>query len=255
MNGVTDPLRGIHLPAALEPVYVPCCDSALAEAARRATDGAPEGTLLWIGEATAVRGRLGSTWRSSPGGLHCALVLRPDLVPARFGEFLPLASVALGMAIAELVVPMTELRYRWPNAVWLGGGRVAASWLASGDGWLVLATSANVESAVLTDDFRYASVRLEGGNPDVTVAALLMGYARQLVRWLGRWDEEGVAPVLRRFRNRMEQLDTTLDLRLPDGSRSAGRAIALADDGAMVIERDGQSALVGINAYMGLPTG
>lgn len=253
MSTAADPLRGIHLPAALEPVYVPRADSALAEAARRAAAGAPEGTLLWVGDATAAHGRMHATWRRSDGALHCALVLRPELPPARLGEFLPLASVALGAAIAELVVAMTDLRYRWPNAVVLGGGRVAGSWLAAGDGWLALATSVNVESAVVTDDFRYACVRLDGGNPEAAVADVFAAYARQLVGWLGRWDEEGFGSVLRPYRNRVDQLDTSLSLCLADGTCAAGRATAIADDGAMVIENDGRRTPVSINAYMGLP--
>lgn len=249
-----DPLSGIHLPAAIEPVYLPECDSVLAEGARRARAGAPEGTLIWAGHQNAGHGRLGSEWLSPPGALHCAVILRPELAIARLGEFVPLSVVALGMALAGLVVPMTELRYRWPNAVLLSDGRVAGTWLSAGSDWLVLATSVNVTETADAENFRHACVHFDGGNPEVTAATMLEAYAHQLVSWLARWDDEGVAPVLRHFRTRAEQMHADVTLCLPGGDPVAGRAEAIDDNGSLVLGTDGGQRVVTINEYLGLPS-
>jgi BirA family biotin operon repressor/biotin-[acetyl-CoA-carboxylase] ligase len=248
-----DLLTGIHLPAALEPVYLPQCDSAMEECARRARAGAPEGTLVWAGHQSAAQGRLGSQWLSPAGALHCAVVLRPELAAARLGEFVPLSVVALGMALAGLVVPMTELRYRWPNAVLLSDGRVAGAWLSVGSDWLVLAASVNVTETANAENFRHACVHFDGGNPEATVTALLEAYAHQLVTGLARWDDEGFAPVLRHFRSRVEQMHADVALCLPDGTRATGRAEAIDHNGSLLLDTANGKRVVTINEYMGLP--
>lgn len=249
-----DPLASLHLPAAFETVHLATCDSALAEAVRRARAGAPEGALVWADDQTAARGRLDAAWSSPRGGLHCAVVLRPDLSPARLGEFVPLGALALGAAIGALVVPLTELRYRWPNAVLLGDGRVGGVWLATDRDWMVLGASANV---VETEDFanlRHACVRTDGGSAGATPAMLLEAYAYQLASWLGRWDDEGFAPVLQQFRSREERRRETMTVCLLDGSHITGRQAGIGDDGALLIDGGHGQLRVTINEYMGLPS-
>lgn len=248
-----DPLTDIHLPAALEPVYLPECDSVMEEGVRQARSGAPEGTLIWAGHQNAAQGRLGSRWLSPPGALHCAVVLRPELATARLGEFVPLSVVALGMALAGLVVPMTELRYRWPNAVLLSDGRVAGTWLSAGSDWLVLATSVNVAETADAENFRHACVHFDGGNPGVTVATMLEAYVRQLVTWLARWDDEGIAPILRHFCIRAEQMHSEVTLCLPGDNPVTGRAEAIDDNGSLLLGTGGGQRVVTINEYLGLP--
>ena len=248
-----DPLTGVHLPAALEPVYLSQCDSVLDEGVRRARSGAPEGTFIWANYQLAAHGRLGSEWLSPVGALHCAVVLRPELATARLGEFVPLGVVALGMALAGSVAPMTELRYRWPNAVVLGDGRVAGVWLSAGSDWLVLATSVNVTETANAENFRHTCVWFDGGNPEATVATLLEAYARHLVSWLARWDEEGFAPVLRHFRIRAEQIHADVALCLPGGIRVTGRADAIDESGSVLVATSDGTRSVTINEYMDLP--
>lgn len=253
MTAKRDPIEGMHLPAAFEPVHVATCDSAMAEAVRRARAGAPEGTLVWADAQTAARGRLESRWRSPAGGLHCAVVLRPDIPTARAGEFVALGVVALGAAIAGLVVPMTDMRYRWPNGVLLGDARTGGAWLACGTDWLVLALSANVSGPDAAIDFRQASVCIDGGNPDATAAMLLEACAYQLANWLGHWDDEGFSPVLQQFGSRAEQPREPISVCLPDGRRIIGTQTGIGDDGALLLYGDAGATRITINEYMGLP--
>lgn len=248
-----DPLSQVHLPRALEPVRLSTCDSALAEAARRARVGAPEGTFVWVGRQTNACGRLGSRWRAPSGGLHCALVLRPNLEPAHAAAFITLATVALGTAMAGLVQPMTDLRYRWPNAVILGGGRAAGAWLASGHDWLVLAASANVLTAGDSAGVPRACIRLDGGNPAATVAGMLEAFARQLVTEVTRWDDEGLVPALRHFRSRGPRKGDAVTLCLSSSERVTGRFVVIDDDGALTLQTGDGRRTIGISEYMGAP--
>src|SRR5699024_7978285 len=124
------------------------------------------------------RGRLGSTWLSPPDGLYCAIVLRPQLETIRWGEFVPLATVALGAACAEQVLAMTDLRYRWPNAVYRGVARVSGAWLSAGAAWLVPATAANIQQTPAHDNLQQGCLSVEGGNAEITVANMLEAYTR-----------------------------------------------------------------------------
>lgn len=253
MTAAPDPLAHVHLPAAFEPVHLAACDSAMDEAIRRARGRAPEGTLVWVDDQSATHGRLGSVWASSPGGLHCAVVLRPDVPAERAGEFLPLGVLALGAAIATLAAPLTELGYRWPNAVFLGGGRAGGAWLAHDPDWLVLAVSANVAATANPADFRHACISIDGGNPDATAAQLLEAYAYQLLGWLARWDDDGLAPAIHAFRSRVLRPRDAITLCLPDGDRASGYQGGIDDSGALMLEGDAGVRRITINEYMGLP--
>jgi len=247
------PLGEVHLPVAYEPVYLATCDSALNAAVRRAEAGAPEGTLVWAGTQTRAQGRLGSRWMSPADGLYCAVVLRPDTPTTRLGEFVPLATVAAGTALAELVVPMTDLRFRWPNAVYLSGGRAAGNWVSAGSDWLVVATSINVASTSDADDFGHACISTEGGAPEVSVALTLETYLRHLTDWLACWDEEGLAPILRHLRIRAQQQGDETTLYLPGDTVVTGRFVAIDNTGDLQLDTVDGSRTLGLNAYMGLP--
>ena len=155
-------------------------DSAVAEAIRQARDGAEEGTLVWADEQSDARTRSGHAWFSPPGNLHCALVLRPDYDKARSGELAYVAAVAAGSALAELLAPMTGLRYRWPGDLLineLDAGRILLAASDSGGeryDWLVIGIMVNVAlHPPNPEPERYNSVHASGA-PEVTAAPITM---------------------------------------------------------------------------------
>ena len=74
------------LPPHYELIPVGDVDSVVAEAARRAAEGAGEGTLVWATEQTDALTRGGHRWFSPPGNMYCALVLRPEFSNERSGQ-------------------------------------------------------------------------------------------------------------------------------------------------------------------------
>jgi BirA family biotin operon repressor/biotin-[acetyl-CoA-carboxylase] ligase len=91
-------------------------------AARRAEEGAAEGTTIVAGEQTGGRGRQGRAWASPPdSGLYVSIVLRPA------AHVTPLITIAAGVAIVEGIAAATGLvgALKWPNDVYVGGRKLA----------------------------------------------------------------------------------------------------------------------------------
>lgn len=95
-------------------------------ARRLALDGAPAWSVVVAGRQTAGRGRAGRSWQSDEGaGLWVSVVLRPRS-PAQGGLLPLLTGVALARALeAEAPAPGWAVGLKWPNDVWVGGGKVA----------------------------------------------------------------------------------------------------------------------------------
>ncbi len=90
------------------------------EAKRLAAAGTPEGTLVFAGEQTAGRGRLGRRWNAPPNlCLLMSLVFRPSLPPAQAARLTMLCSIA----IAEAIQSQTDLPVgiKWPNDLVVAG--------------------------------------------------------------------------------------------------------------------------------------
>ena len=84
------------------------------EAARRASEGAPEGLCIIAGEQTAGRGRLERQWVSPKGaGLYFSIILRPQ-----FGQNVwPLLTLLAAVAVHDALLDVYELEtdIKWPN--------------------------------------------------------------------------------------------------------------------------------------------
>ena len=89
------------------------------EAARRATEGAPEGLCVVAAEQTSGRGRLGRHWLSPKGaGLYFSIVLRPTLPQSSW----PLLTLMTAVAVHDALLEGCELQtdIKWPNDIIAG---------------------------------------------------------------------------------------------------------------------------------------
>ncbi len=198
------------LPSLYELVTLDRADSALEEAKRLAANGAPEGTLVWVREQTDARTRSGKRWLSPPGNLYCAIIIRPDFDNHTAQQLGPLTVVSAGHALAGLVSPMTGLRFRWPTRIMLndliaGTVQMAASAQVKEPlDWLVVSLYVNVaEHPLNPEPERYSSV-LACGAEDVSSVDLLEAFSRQFLRWINRWAEEGMTPVMKAWLQRAD---------------------------------------------------
>ncbi len=165
-------------------------------------------------------------------------MLRPELSLAECCQLSLLATLACSIAIAEQAEPLAELRYRWPNDVLLNRGKVAGVSLSgelTGDTvtWMVLALNVNVFEHPSACGFDAASMRGEGfAQYDREI--LLSAYGRELVSWLGRWSDEGFAPLGKAWlvRGEGDQVDYNIDVA---GRTVIGKFAELQDSGDVSI--------------------
>jgi BirA family biotin operon repressor/biotin-[acetyl-CoA-carboxylase] ligase len=201
-------------------------DSTNARARELAVRGSPHGTLVTAAEQTAGRGRQGRTWSAGAGeALLMSVIVRgvgPDTA------LLPLAAA---VAVCEAVAPL-EAAIKWPNDVWIGGGRKVAGILIEGrpqEGWAVVGIGLNVLTRSFPEDLRETATSLALEGADTTVSAA----GDALVRSLDRWIAAPGGEVLAAWRAR----DALRGARVR-WAAGEGTAAGIADSGALVVETD-----------------
>ncbi|HEX8851002.1 MAG TPA: biotin--[acetyl-CoA-carboxylase] ligase, partial [Gemmatimonadaceae bacterium] len=151
-RGTYDRLTAEEIAAELRLPVVVALDSTpstLDVAHELAAAGAPSGTLVLADEQTAGRGRGGNRWRSTRGeGIWLTIVER-ELDPT----VLSLLALRLGIAAAEALDPLAPagIRVKWPNDLYVGGGKLAgilveARWRDATPEWIAVGMGVNVRA-------------------------------------------------------------------------------------------------------------
>jgi BirA family biotin operon repressor/biotin-[acetyl-CoA-carboxylase] ligase len=251
-------IKSPQLPTQFELVQLGRVDSVMGEAARRAGDGADEGTLVWATEQTEGYTRRGHPWYSPAGNLYCCLILRPDFPNDRCGQLAYVAALSAGSALAGLLSPMTGLRYRWPADLLINDLRAGQVMLAASGAnsdpyeWLTVGVMINVEQHPPNPEpEEFNSVRASGA-PEVTVMQVLEDFARYFLSWINRWAEDGFEPIARQWRIRADGIGDELDLRIGD-QHLRGTFVKLDEQGRLVmIGPDQVERRISVNEYFAL---
>ena len=241
------------LPPLLEGRPAPRGGTVLERAARAAAAGeAGAGTLLW---------------RHDAGRWSVALVLEPEVGPARAAAMLPLAQLALAEALAMLAPAGTQVALRWTGEVLVNGaacGRAEGVMAATTDGrrtegrraegrraeerrategggvpaWLAVALVVPLAgSGEPGHDPGRTTLHEEIGPVDPVEMTETVG--RHWLAWLNRWEEEGLAPVARAWGAMAADLGAPVEA----GGRR-GRFLGLDDEGGALLATDeGTAAL------------
>jgi len=234
---------GLLLPPAYRLVSLETVDSTNEEAKRLARAGAEDGTLVWAREQTHGRGRSGRSWASPPGNLYLSLVLRPDCPPVVASQLGFVAALGAGTGLAEVMPPMIELRYKWPNDILINrrkaGGILLETESARADrlDWLVLGLGINVTQRPAETAFPATSLR-EEGDLEATVEAVLEAFSRHFLSWVNRWLADGFAPVRAAWRKSAIGLGEAIRVRLPNAELE-GIFDDIDQDGALLLRADG----------------
>lgn len=249
-----------ELPHVYELIVCDAVDSAVDEARRRAGAGAEEGTLVWAQEQTAARDRFGRPRSSPRGDLYGCMILRPEYPTAVALQLNYVAAISLGLAIADLVSPMTELRYRWPNAVLLNGAKAGGIVLEPGPTlagtleWLLLGLTANVKNHPGAAGLGVTSLQAEGAD-EVSAADVLEGFSRHFLSGINRWAETGFAPVRKAWSLRADGFGEIQEIRLKEETLT-GKPVDLDERGALVLElADGTRRQLTVADYFGTREG
>ncbi|WP_043336243.1 biotin--[acetyl-CoA-carboxylase] ligase [Belnapia moabensis] len=206
--------------------------------AAAAEAGEPAGLAVLALEQTAGRGRSGRAWSSPPGNLYCSMLLRPGGPAREAAQWSLLAGVALAEAAAEIDPEPAALRLKWPNDLLRHGAKCAGILAESAldpEGrlaWLSLGIGVNLAHAPALPDHR--TTCLGAAEPPDTFAARLIG---RLDHWAHRHAVEGFGPIRVAWLALGPPPGTPITLR--EGPVEGGLFAGLAEDGALLLERDG----------------
>ena len=111
--------------------------------------GTPSGTLVLSDRQTAGRGRAGRRWASESGhGIWMTVIERPNDSAA-----VDVLSIRLGLKAARVLdrYAAGEVGLKWPNDLYLAGGKVAgilveARWRARRIDWVAIGVGVNVRT-------------------------------------------------------------------------------------------------------------
>jgi BirA family biotin operon repressor/biotin-[acetyl-CoA-carboxylase] ligase len=194
---------------------------------------------------TAGRGRRGRTWSCPLGAGLCVSIAWQLAAASDLGALTLAAGVAARRAIAR--VSGVEVGLKWPNdLLWdgrkLGGILVEATALPSGGRRVVAGVGINVtlprDGALQHGDWRPVDLDTATGGRPPTRAALAAELIVEIAALLESYAATGFGP----YRAEWDAADAivgrpiTLD---EDGERSAARAVAIADDGSLVVATEG----------------
>jgi len=211
--------------------------------------GAPAGTVVLAEEQTAGRGRDGRTWRSPPGGVWLATLLRPPPPLPAAGVL----SLRVGLVLADVVEgvlgvrPMSlsggeaRARLKWPNDVLVDDRKVAgilceSRWQGDTLQWLAVGIGVNVANEI-PPDLADRAVALR----ELRTSARCIDVLDQLVPALLRLTAHGAqltqfecAAFARRDWLRGRQIRKPL----------AGRASGIRPDGALLVDTGAGTTMV-----------
>ena len=207
-----------------------------------AAAGAASGTVLAVEWQPGGRGRLGRVWHAGMGeALTFSLLWRFT----RGAGALSGLSLAVGSALARALEAegAAAIGLKWPNDLLWRGRKLAGILIelagdALGPTAAVIGVGVNVR---LSDATRarigQPAADLEtvcGAAPDRNrlLARTLSGFAATL----DTFGREGFAPLRAEWQRRHAHQGKRVTLTFPDGSRQAGRAAGVAEDGSFLLE-------------------
>jgi BirA family biotin operon repressor/biotin-[acetyl-CoA-carboxylase] ligase len=211
---------------------------------------APEGTLVLTETQTAGRGRLGRSWHSPPNtGIWLSLILQPRLAPVELPKLNLLAAVALSRTVSA-VLNLRPL-VKWPNDLYCQNRKISGILTeASGElgrlEYVILGVGINVnqKGADFPVDLqaKAGSLRMVSGQR-VDRKILLHKYLQVLEEEYFYGLEHGFDRCLSYCRKYTATLGRPVEV---DTGRNVyrGYAVAIDDDGALIIDQQGKQSRV-----------
>ena len=195
-----------------------------------ARDGALEPTVVVADQQTVGHGRGEKSWLSEPGAsLLASWTFRP--APAEPGLFTLLAGVAVTKALRPFGV--AGLGLKWPNDVWLTNGKIAGCLAHGAADHVVIGIGVNVSQRELPREIAGTATSLRRAGHDIDRLALLARITSQLDVVA---DPANHPAALTEWRKRSITLNREVEVSDAGGAPFRGKAVALADDGALVVE-------------------
>ena len=195
-------------------------------AARLAADGGEAGLFVW---------------RPAADRIDCAVLLRPEEDSAEIMPVVLVASLALLDAVGTAGPAAVASDLVWPAGLRINSGLAGGIALDLGPGdspdWAVLTATLRKtgESGAEGGERPDVTSLREEGFADVEDRDLVEAFARHVLVWMDRWEEQGLAPVARHWlhRARAHGADTVLMI---GAELIAGSILDLDESGGLVLD-------------------
>lgn len=198
----------------------------------------PDGTWVRADRQDSGRGRHGRPWVSQPGNLFATVLRRPRPGEGRPHELGFVAALALREALASFA-PRARLSLKWPNDLMLGGAKCAGILLETVPEGAIAGFGVNLVAAPAGTGRRVTALADHMAAPPPAPAAALAALASAFEAWRTRWRDEGFAAIRAAWLARATPVGWAASVRIGADERH-GRFAGLAEDGAMLLERDGR---------------
>lgn len=215
--------------------------------------GTPPGLVVTADRQRTGRGRIGRRWQDAPqGGVSLAISATVEVAGGQpLGGALGLVPLATGVALAgALRARGAEVSLKWPNDVLAEVGGVARKCVGilvehhhlDVRAVLVVGVGINVDwrGVPRTDEATAWTSVAEAVGADVDRFALLADVLAGLDARL----RDDPRTLRERYRTTCSTLGREVEVTRPDGGVLRGRAVDLADDGALVVEVAGRREVV-----------
>lgn len=209
-----------------------------------AAAGVPDGTLLVAEEQTGGRGRRGNDWYSpAGGGIWASLVLRPGISARQLGSVGMLASLSICLGIEQHTGLKPSIK--WPNDLFLDGKKLGgvlceADWRGGQLQYLVLGFGLNVNMDKFPGKLTGSCISLSQAlGSEIHRTGLLAEILLRLEEGYFQLLADGFASFLPRVQVRDYLKGRQVLVEFEDGSRLAGVAGGIDENGALLVqERD-----------------
>lgn len=229
--------------AALDIDIVECATSSNALLLQAASQGASGGRVLAVEWQSAGRGRLGRNWHAGLGGaLTFSLLWRFECGLAALSGLSLAVGVALMRALRELGVQDAGLK--WPNDVMLPSGKLAGILLeAQGDmlgpSAVVIGIGLNLAAPMQVEDIGQAVGDLLACGVPLGQRNQVLGLLlKHLLAVLREFSAQGFTALRHEWESAHIYTNRPVEMLLPDGSRIAGIALGVTNEGALRVETE-----------------
>ena len=198
----------------------------------------PHGTVVVSPYQAGGKGRNGRSFVSKEGGAYFSVIRTDDWAIADCCKYMMASPLAVVDTLKELGV---NAMVKYPNDVLVGGAKICGilietTWKEAKISRAILGIGINVNNDLTGIDVRATSLQKELGH-QVDVDRLMLRVVDRLDRWLALSKEE-IAGALRR--------DLVTLGRKVKTDKGEGIAVALRDDGSLVVDDNGKQWIVGV---------
>jgi BirA family biotin operon repressor/biotin-[acetyl-CoA-carboxylase] ligase len=217
-------------------------DRALELAAR----GDPKLPLLVLtNRQTAGRGRGTNRWWAAEGSLTLSLVMEASpasLSPQRWPQLSLVAGLAICEALAELA-PRGEWRVKWPNDVFLNGGKICGILCESVPGWndrLLIGAGININNSLADAPLEIrecARALIDYDGCERGLTAVLLAILDKLDERWAQLVRESFAGLASAYRERCLLTGKTLTVTAAS-AKIVGRCRGIDEAGALILQTE-----------------